>query len=114
MQLVAATEARVDQRLLLRVLDRDRPLEHAPEGGPQPAKRFAKGPVGAAGAGRLRAALDGDHVLVVLQVGEVGPVGLLSVELRLHQLTVTITAVARMLSVASGSITFQPSDMSWS
>src|SRR5512132_4066736 len=114
MQLVAAPEARIDRCLLLRVLDRDRALEHATERGAQAPERLAEGPVGAGGATRLRAALDGDHILVVLQVGELGPVGLVLVELGLHQLTVTITAVTRMFSVARGSSTFQPSDISGS
>src|SRR5262249_28181935 len=114
MEFVPAAEARIHRRLLFRVLDRDRALEDAAEGGPEAAEGLTEGPVGAAGASRLRSALDRDHVLRVVQVGERRPVGHLLVELRLHHATVTITAVARMLSVARGSITFQPSDISWS
>src|SRR3954464_11404255 len=113
-QLVAAAEALVDRGLLLRVLDRHRALEHPAEGGAQAAEGLAEGAVCAAGAARLRAALDRDHVLMALQIGELRPVRLVGVELGLHQLTVTITAVTRTFRVASGSITFQPSDMSWS
>src|SRR5438105_1741728 len=109
MKLVATAEALVDRRLLLRVLDCHRALEHPPEGRTQPAEGLAEGAVCPAGAARLGAALDRDHVVVALQVGELGPVGLVRVELRLHQLTVTITAVTSTFSVASGSITFQPS-----
>src|SRR4051794_4836068 len=98
-QLVAAAEALVDRRLLLGVLDRHRALEHPAEGGAQAAKGFAEGPVGAARAAGLRTALHGDDVVRALEVGKLGPVRLLGVELRLHQLTVTISAVSRMFSV---------------
>src|SRR4051794_10956719 len=100
-QLVPAPEARVDRRLLLRVLDSHRPLDQARHRRLQPAQRLAEGAVGAARAARLRAALDLDHVLV-LQVGE------------LAHVTTTRTAVTRTLSVASGSSTFQPKLISWS
>src|SRR5438045_3991758 len=113
-QLVAAAEALIDRRLLLRILDRHRALEHTPEGRPQAAERLAEGAVGAAWAARLRAALHRDHVLRVLQVGGAAPVRFLRVQPRLDQLTVTITAVTSTFRVASGSITFQPSDISWS
>src|SRR3954447_20257837 len=113
-QLVAAAEPLVDRSLLLGVLDGHRALEDPAERGAEAAERLAEGAIRAAGAARLRAALDRDHVLVALEVGELGPVGLIGVELRLHQLTVTITAVTSTFRVASGSIAFHPSDMSWS
>jgi hypothetical protein len=112
-QLMAPAEARVHRGLLLGVLDRDGALEHPSEGGAQAAQGLAEGSVGTPDATRLRPALHRDHVVLV-QVGELRPIGLLGVELRLHQETVTITAVTRMFSVARGNITFQPSDMSWS
>ena len=61
-QFVAAAEARVDRRLLLRVLDRHRPLDQPRHRRLQPAQRLAEGAVGAAGAARLGPALDLDHV----------------------------------------------------
>ena len=79
-ELVAAAEARIDRRLLLRVLDRDRALDDAGEGRPQPAQGLAEGAVGAAGAAGLGPALDlDDHV--VRQVGEL----LAAVVLLAHQ-----------------------------
>src|SRR5215211_2938911 len=113
-ELVAAPEALVDGGLLLRVLDCHRPLDHPREGRAEAAEGLPECAVGAADSTRLRPALNGDDVLCVLQVGECAPVGLLGVEARLHQLTVTITAVASTFRVARGSITFQPSAISWS
>src|SRR5690349_2724503 len=100
-QLVTAAEARVDRRLLLGVLDRQRPLDQARHRRLQAAQRLAEGTVGAADPARLRTALDLDHVLV-LEVGELG-----------HQVTTTRIAVTSTLSVASGSRTFQPKLISW-
>src|SRR5205823_6139966 len=40
MQLVAAAKPRIDGRLFLRILDRDRPLDEAPVGGRETAKRL--------------------------------------------------------------------------
>src|SRR3954447_12523979 len=68
-ELVTAAEARVDRHLLLRVLDRLRPLDEAggrglvaPQGLPERAVRAAR----AAGA---RAALDGDDVVARAPLG---------------------------------------------
>src|ERR687885_75950 len=49
---------RVVRRLLLGVLDRDRPLDEPPERRAQAPKRLAEGAVGAADPARLRPALD--------------------------------------------------------
>src|SRR5215213_4680296 len=103
-ELVAAAEARVDGRLLLRVLDRHRPLDQARHRRLQPAQGLAEGAVGAAEAARLGAALYLDHVLVP-QVGKLA--------LLVHR-TTTRTAVTRTLRVARGSSTFQPKLISWS
>src|SRR2546423_183631 len=62
-QLVAAAEARVDGRLLLRVLDRHRALDQTAERRLQPAQRLAERAGRATHPARLRAALDLDHVL---------------------------------------------------
>src|SRR5262245_22164251 len=113
-QLVAAAEPRVDRRLLLRVLDRHGPLGDAAAGGAQAAEGLAEGAVGGGRARCGPAPRGRGHGLVAVQVGEGGPVRLLLVELRLHPDTVTITAVTSTFSVASGSMIFQPSDMSWS
>src|SRR3954469_10433750 len=98
-QLVAPAEARIDRHLLLRVLDRHRPLDEAREGRLEAAQRLAEGAVGAARAAGARAALDGDDV-VARAPGS-------------HVVTTRI-AVTRALRVARGRRIFQPNDMSWS
>src|SRR4051794_30973562 len=102
-ELVLAAEARVDRHLLLGVLDRDRTLDPAAHRRLQPAQRLAEHAVDRADAARVRAALDGVDVVCVgdLQIA--------------HWLVATTrTAVTSALSVASGSSTFQPKDISWS
>src|SRR4051812_22966060 len=99
MQLVAPAEARVDRHLLLGVLDRLRLLDEALERRLQPAQRLGEGArAGAGGAGRRRAQHLDDVAGVV----------------RGHATVTTRIAVTRALSVASGSSTFQPNDISWS
>src|SRR4051794_16045670 len=98
-QLVAPAEARIDRHLLLRVLDRHRPLDEAREGRLEAAQRLAEGAVGAARAAGARAALDGDDV-VARAPGS-------------HVVTTRI-AVTRALRVARGRRIFQPKDISWS
>src|SRR3954467_9092560 len=101
---VPAAEARVDGRLLLRVLERRRPLGDARERGLQAAQRLTERAVEAAGAAGLRGALNGNDV-VAGSPGHKGPI----------QSTATrMTAVTRVFRVASGRSTFQPSPMSWS
>src|SRR5436190_1369136 len=63
-ELVPAAEPRVDRRLLLRVLDRDRPLDDPREGGLEPAEGLAERAVGASDAAGLGPALDVDDALV--------------------------------------------------
>src|SRR3954447_26009115 len=99
-QLVAAVEARVDRRLLLRVLERDRLLEQAHEGGAQTLEGRAERAVGAADAAGLRAS-DDDGLLFRKRV-------------RAQSRTTTKIAVTSALTVASGSRIFHPNDMSWS
>src|SRR4051794_15388778 len=106
-ELVAAAEPRVDRRLLLRVLDRDRPLDDARERGLQPAEGLAERAVCASDATGLGPALDVDDALV-------GQVGKALVRAVIAHVTVTRIAVTRTFSVASGSRIFQPRDMSWS
>src|SRR5215207_7706938 len=98
-QLVAAAEARVDRRLLLRVLVGMRALRPAAERRPQAAQRLAERAVGAADGAALRGAHDLDDV----GSGVVW-----------HQVSTTRIAVTRALTVARGRNTFQPSAISWS
>src|SRR5829696_5109640 len=98
-QLVAAAEARVDRRLLLRVLVRVRPLDQPRERRAQAAQRLAERSVGVADGPALGRADDLDDVGSRL-VG--------------HQVSTTRIAVTRALSVAVGRNTFQPSAISWS
>ena len=63
-ELVAASEARIDRRLLLRVLDRHRPLDDPGHGRLQPAQGLAERPIGALDAARLGPALDADDRVV--------------------------------------------------
>src|SRR5436190_12166734 len=106
-KLVAAAEARIDRRLLLRVLDRDRTLDDAREGGFQTAERLAERAVGTPDPAGLGTPLDVDDALV-------REIGKALVRAVLAHVTVTRIAVTRTLSVASGSRIFQPSVMSWS
>src|SRR4051794_10267768 len=99
-KLVTAAEARVDGRLLLGVLERHWLLEQAHEGGAQALERCAERAVGAADATGLRTA-DNDEFFVRKRV-------------RAQSRTTTKIAVTSALTVASGSRTFQPNDMSWS
>src|SRR2546430_6139026 len=96
-QLVAAPGARVDGRLVLWVLQRDRPLDQAAEHGLQPAERLAERAVRASQAAGVRAPLHLDHVLR-RRPGHVA----------------TRIAVTRAFTVASGSRIFQPNAISWS
>src|SRR3954453_5814747 len=99
-QPVAPAEARVHRDLVLGVLVRRDVLELARKGRLQPAQRLAERAVEAAGPAGLGAAHHLDDVIA----------GIPS-----HQsVTTTMIAVTRALSVASGSSTFQPNDMSWS
>src|SRR5439155_11120474 len=98
-QLVATAEARVDRRLLLGVLDRDRLLEQAHERGAQALERRAESAVGAADAAGL-GTVDDDQFLIGERVRT--------------QRTTTRIAVTIALTVASGRRTFHPNDMSWS
>src|SRR5580704_333821 len=98
-QLVAPAKARVDRRLLLRVLDRDRAFGEAPEGRHQAAHGLAKRAPGATRRAGRRRARDLDHVIAGAP----------------HQcVTTTSTDVTSALSVASGNRIFQPKLISWS
>src|SRR4051794_30169142 len=106
-QLVAPTEARVDRRLLLGVLDRVGPLHVARHRGLEAAQRLPERAVRAARRAGLRARDDAD---------DVGPEGVgLGVLGRGHQSVTTRTiAVTSAFSVARGSRIFQPKLISWS
>ena len=96
---MAAAEAWIDRRLLLGVLDRDRALDDPGERGLQPAQGLAEAPVDAADPARVGAALHLDYVLVEGVAAHV---------------VATSVAVTSTFTVASGSRTFQPRNISWS
>src|SRR3954471_15073096 len=98
MKLVATPEARVDRRLLLGVVDRDRTLDHAGEGRLEALQRRAEGTVRAGGGAGPRSA----HHLDDVGAGVI------------RHVTTTRIAVTRAFTVASGSRIFQPSAISWS
>src|SRR4051812_4246655 len=93
-ELVPPAEPRVDRHLLLRVLHGRRALDHAGEGGLQPAQGLAEGPVGRARAG-LRRADDLEDVVADVDVRNSHD----------DSVTATMIAVTSALAVASGSST---------
>src|SRR5262249_37212000 len=100
-ELVAPAEARVNRRLLLRVLDRVRPLDDSRERRLQPTQRLAEHAIRAGHGSRSRVAHDFNHVSAWVIWGHV------------YVLTTKIAVTSR-LRVASGSRIFHPNDISWS
>src|SRR5450755_79122 len=96
-ELVAAAEAGIDGRLLLRVLNRGRPFDDPRERGLQTPQRLAERAVRAGRRSRGGPADDFDHVFAGVVAHDT-----------------TRIAVTSTLRVASGSSTFHPNDISWS